>query len=415
MLCKKGIQFIQQLPFSKPPVLKLLEQYTWNSANRLVKHVNPEQDISQYAYDGDGNRVKMTVGEGRCSHDDDEDDCDDKRCEDRDDDCSDRYAIRSYDDCDDDDDCKREFHYTNDVSLALPEPLMVTGANARKWKQTYVYGARGERLSMTSLSDHDDDDDDWHEAFGSESDKRSKTQWYLNDALGSAIGLIGKDGRISSRFHYDEFGIPLDADKFDVDGSGPVNLFGYTGLGYDYYSELTYARARYYKPEIGRFVSEDTYKGSLWSPQSQNLYGYVHNNPLRFIDPSGHMPHELLNDFLLDFIGGKNDGTHYTDWELANAVFNANGNSDQGRYKAFHEIAQIHAAKKIHEYFGVNTTLEFHLEEEIDWWPNKHHWVDIVTGDNQMWEVKAMQVSWIGGGDGGAVKMQKSSSLNINP
>ncbi|MNG35930.1 hypothetical protein D3C84_1228030 [compost metagenome] len=58
------------------------------------------------------------------------------------------------------------------------------------------------------------------------------------------------------------------------------------------------------------------------------------------------MPHELLNDFLSDFIGGKNDGTYYTNWELANAVFNAKGNSDNGRYKAFHEKAQIHAAKK---------------------------------------------------------------------
>ncbi|MEK3885841.1 polymorphic toxin-type HINT domain-containing protein, partial [Paenibacillus sp. PL2-23] len=69
--------------------------------------------------------------------------------------------------------------------------------------------------------------------------------------------------------------------------SGPDNLFGYTGLGYDYSSGLTYARARYYQPEIGRFISEDTYKGDLWNPQSQNLYGYVHNNPLKYTDPSG--------------------------------------------------------------------------------------------------------------------------------
>ncbi|MNG00308.1 tRNA3(Ser)-specific nuclease WapA precursor [compost metagenome] len=71
---------------------------------------------------------------------------------------------------------------------------------------------------------------------------------------------------------------------------GPDNLFGYTGLGYDYNSGLSYARARYYKPELGRFVSEDTYKGTLGNPQSQNLYGYVWNNPINFIDPTGFDP-----------------------------------------------------------------------------------------------------------------------------
>jgi RHS repeat-associated protein len=121
--------------------------------------------------------------------------------------------------------------------------------------------------------------------------------WYLNDALGSAVGLIEKDGRVSSRYHYDEFGIPTDAKKFDVNWPGPDNLFGYTGLGYDYYSGMSYARARYYKPELGRFISEDTYKGSLWNPQSQNGYAYVHNNPLRFIDPSGHITQEEMNMF----------------------------------------------------------------------------------------------------------------------
>lgn len=35
-------------------------------------------------------------------------------------------------------------------------------------------------------------------------------------------------------------------------------------------------------------ISEDTYKGSLWEPQSQNGYGYVWNNPLIYTDPSGH-------------------------------------------------------------------------------------------------------------------------------
>ena len=33
---------------------------------------------------------------------------------------------------------------------------------------------------------------------------------------------------------------------------------------------------------------QDTYKGSAWDPSSQNLYVYVSNNPVNYIDPSGH-------------------------------------------------------------------------------------------------------------------------------
>ncbi|WP_025692071.1 RHS repeat domain-containing protein [Paenibacillus zanthoxyli] len=115
-----------------------------------------------------------------------------------------------------------------------------------------------------------------------------KTLWYIQDALGSTLGLVEKDGRVSSRYHYDEFGVPQDAKKFDLNWPGPDNLFGYTGLGYDFTSSNTYAGARYYKPEIGRFVSEDTYKGQIDDPQTLNLYTYVENNPLLYTDPSGH-------------------------------------------------------------------------------------------------------------------------------
>lgn len=39
----------------------VLEQYVWNSANRLQKQINPQGNVMQYAYDDDNNRVKMTI------------------------------------------------------------------------------------------------------------------------------------------------------------------------------------------------------------------------------------------------------------------------------------------------------------------------------------------------------------------
>ena len=48
-----------------------------------------------------------------------------------------------------------------------------------------------------------------------------------------------------------------------------------------------YMHARYYSPNLGRFLSVDPVGGSVGSSQSWNRYSYVINNPLVFVDPSG--------------------------------------------------------------------------------------------------------------------------------
>ena len=47
-------------------------------------------------------------------------------------------------------------------------------------------------------------------------------------------------------------------------------------------------RARYYSPQIGNFITEDTYAGDTSNPQTLNRYTYTSNNPVNRIDPSGH-------------------------------------------------------------------------------------------------------------------------------
>ena len=51
-----------------------------------------------------------------------------------------------------------------------------------------------------------------------------------------------------------------------------------------------YLRARFYNPVIARFLSEDTYYGD-----GLNLYAYCHNNPVGYVDPSGHICEEKYN------------------------------------------------------------------------------------------------------------------------
>jgi RHS repeat-associated protein len=64
--------------------------------------------------------------------------------------------------------------------------------------------------------------------------------------------------------------------------------YKYTGQKQVVSTGLYYYGARYYDPEIGRFVTEDSYRGRLHVPQNQNLYLYVLNNPLKYTDPDGH-------------------------------------------------------------------------------------------------------------------------------
>ena len=57
-----------------------------------------------------------------------------------------------------------------------------------------------------------------------------------------------------------------------------------SGLGslYDY-------GARRYSPLLGRFLSADTIVPSPGNPQSLNRYAYGYNNPLKYVDPTGHI------------------------------------------------------------------------------------------------------------------------------
>ena len=58
----------------------------------------------------------------------------------------------------------------------------------------------------------------------------------------------------------------------------------YINFEYDVESGLYHLRARHYSPETGTFLSEDPIGFAGGDP---NLYRYVNNNPVNFIDPEG--------------------------------------------------------------------------------------------------------------------------------
>jgi len=51
---------------------------------------------------------------------------------------------------------------------------------------------------------------------------------------------------------------------------------------------MLFLRARWYSFRDGRFVSQDSWPGSIYQPSSLHKYLYVSANPVRYTDPSGH-------------------------------------------------------------------------------------------------------------------------------
>ncbi len=102
---------------------------------------------------------------------------------------------------------------------------------------------------------------------------------YHTDALGSVTELTDAAEAVAQTYEYSSFGQIL-----TQSGSlTTINPFTYTAREFDSESGLYYNRYRYYSADVGRFI---TYDPIGWAG-GVNLYVYVGNNPLNFIDPFG--------------------------------------------------------------------------------------------------------------------------------
>lgn len=144
--------------------------------------------------------------------------------------------------------------YVHNLLPEIPTVLMETDANGNVMN-CYIYGAAG---------------------LISRIDANNNTSYYVYDFRGSTVAMIDNSANITHKYQYDEFGKVLQSEEADL------NRFRYVGKYGVMYEDnaLTFIRARYYDPEIGRFLSEDP----IWN---SNLYPYAGNNPVMGIDANG--------------------------------------------------------------------------------------------------------------------------------
>ena len=110
--------------------------------------------------------------------------------------------------------------------------------------------------------------------------------YYLKNIQGDILRIYNKSGTLYAEYSYDAWG--KCTIKTNVSGIATINPFRYRGYYYDTETELYYLNARYYDPEVGRFISIDAIE--YLSPETTNglnLYAYCLNNPVMYMDPAG--------------------------------------------------------------------------------------------------------------------------------
>ena len=117
-------------------------------------------------------------------------------------------------------------------------------------------------------------------------ERDGKVSVYLYDGHGSVVGLANESGVVTDTYCYDAFGNLLNST------GSTKNCYRYCGEQFDETTGLYYLRARYMDTSTGRFISQDTYQGTINDPVSLHKYLYCNSDPVNNIDPSGYSTKE---------------------------------------------------------------------------------------------------------------------------
>jgi len=96
------------------------------------------------------------------------------------------------------------------------------------------------------------------------------------------VNLSKPDGSLQARYQYDAWG------NERASSGSSWNRFAFTGHEKDEETGLYYFKARFYDPQLGRFLSQDSYLGEGDTPPSLHRYLYAYANPTVYVDLNGY-------------------------------------------------------------------------------------------------------------------------------
>jgi len=220
--------------------------YSYDTGNRLIEKIEGSEQ-TRYSYDSNGNLITESGRQGTISYTYD---------------CFNRTErVRKSNG-----EYIRNFYDPEGLRSKIEE-------NGRT--VLFVYSGRdivaeldGEKLRAASIRGHE---------LLMQRNGDGEQYYYLNNVHGDVTALVDGTGAVVNRYQYDAFGNTVEAvEKVQ-------NRFRYAGEQYDQVTGQYYLRARFYNPVVGRFTQEDTYRGD-----GLNLYSYVQNNPINYVDLSGY-------------------------------------------------------------------------------------------------------------------------------
>ena len=116
-----------------------------------------------------------------------------------------------------------------------------------------------------------------------------ETYYYVTNLQGDVIALLNDDGYPVVEYAYDAWGNVVDAEDNSGKYLAMLNPLRYRGYVYDWETGLYYLQSRYYDPEIGRFISADSYASTGQGILGNNMFSYCNNNPVLMYDPTGEL------------------------------------------------------------------------------------------------------------------------------
>jgi RHS repeat-associated protein len=151
--------------------------------------------------------------------------------------------------------------------------------------QSYDYDSALERLGYQSTDSSPAVPDDYRS--------------YDKDANGSVIGLERDDGSIApdERYHFDPYGDldrPGHQTESELSPQAQDNPFRFEGFYYDSGVKSYDMHARVYRPEVGRFLTEDRLEQASANlnlqsdPLTQARYAFAGGNPVNDVEFDGH-------------------------------------------------------------------------------------------------------------------------------
>ena len=146
--------------------------------------------------------------------------------------------------------------------------------------------------------------------------------FFRRNIFGDVTEIYDKNGVKKAEYAYDAWGTCYL--MLDTDGVGSLNPFRYRGYYMVSCIGLYYLTTRFYDYTTGRFLNADVPSVGMESgfniPEGCNLYSYCLNNPISYVDPTGHFLSLLIGLGIFVGIGAAVGGVTYAASELLSYI-----------------------------------------------------------------------------------------------